>query len=64
MAIVNWVTTGGDPRKIGFSADGLTALVANQAGWVGFVRCRQPREQGTIADRRGSAEVVVAHRVV
>jgi YVTN family beta-propeller protein len=36
--IVNLVTTGGDPRKIAFSADGLTALVANQTGWVDFIR--------------------------
>jgi YVTN family beta-propeller protein len=36
--VVNQVGTGGDPRDIAFSADGLTALVANTAGWVNFVR--------------------------
>jgi YVTN family beta-propeller protein len=36
--IVNQLFTGGDPRRIAFSADGLTALIANQAGWVDFVR--------------------------
>lgn len=36
--IVNQLVTGGVPRKIAFSADGLTALIANEAGWVDFVR--------------------------
>jgi len=36
--IVNQLFTGGGPRRIAFSADGLTALIANEAGWVNFVR--------------------------
>lgn len=36
--IVNTVVTGGSPRRIAFSPDGLTALIANQDGWVDFVR--------------------------
>jgi YVTN family beta-propeller protein len=32
------VTTGGMPRRIGFSADGTTAVVANEGGWVDYIR--------------------------
>jgi YVTN family beta-propeller protein len=37
-ATLNTVTTGGTPRRISFSADGTTAVVANEAGWVDFIR--------------------------
>jgi YVTN family beta-propeller protein len=32
------VTTGGMPRRIGFTADGTTAVVANEGGWVDYIR--------------------------
>jgi YVTN family beta-propeller protein len=32
------VTTGGTPRRIAFTADGKTAVVANEAGWVDFIK--------------------------
>jgi DNA-binding beta-propeller fold protein YncE len=32
------VTTGGMPRRIGFAPDGTTAVVANEAGWVDYIR--------------------------
>jgi YVTN family beta-propeller protein len=32
------VTTGGMPRRIGFTANGATAVVANEAGWVDFIQ--------------------------
>jgi YVTN family beta-propeller protein len=32
------VTTGGTPRRIAFAADGTTAVVANEAGWVDFIK--------------------------
>jgi YVTN family beta-propeller protein len=32
------VTTGGMPRRIGFAADGTTAVVANEGGWVDYIR--------------------------
>jgi YVTN family beta-propeller protein len=35
---LNTVATGGMPRRIGFTADGSTAVVANEAGWVDFIR--------------------------
>lgn len=37
-ATLNTVTTGGMPRRIGFAADGTTAVVANEAGWVDFIQ--------------------------
>lgn len=37
-ATLQTVTTGGVPRRIGFAADGSTAVVANEAGWVDFIR--------------------------
>jgi YVTN family beta-propeller protein len=44
--LINWktgatlktVTTGGTPRRIAFTADGTTAVVANEAGWVDFIK--------------------------
>lgn len=36
--VVTLLATGGDPRRIAFTADGLTALVSNQSGWVDLVR--------------------------
>ncbi|MGZ8392182.1 MAG: YncE family protein [Gemmatimonadales bacterium] len=32
------VATGGSPRRIAFTSDGSTAVVANEAGWVDFIR--------------------------
>jgi YVTN family beta-propeller protein len=32
------VTTGGMPRRIGFAPDGTTAVVANEGGWVDYIR--------------------------
>lgn len=32
--IVNTLMVGGNPRRIAFSADGLTALFTNESGWV------------------------------
>jgi YVTN family beta-propeller protein len=37
-ATLNTVSTGGTPRRIAFTADGSTAVVANEAGWVDFIR--------------------------
>jgi YVTN family beta-propeller protein len=37
-ATLNTVATGGMPRRIGFTADGSTAVVANEHGWVDFIR--------------------------
>jgi YVTN family beta-propeller protein len=37
-ATLNTVTTGGTPRRIAFTADGSTAVVANEAGWVDFIQ--------------------------
>jgi YVTN family beta-propeller protein len=37
-ATLNTVSTGGTPRRIGFAADGATAVVANEAGWVDFIQ--------------------------
>jgi YVTN family beta-propeller protein len=34
---VQQVSTGGTPRRIGFSADGKTAIVANEGGWVDYI---------------------------
>jgi YVTN family beta-propeller protein len=36
-AVLKTVTTGGTPRRIGFSANGSTAVVANEGGWVDFI---------------------------
>jgi YVTN family beta-propeller protein len=36
-ATLKTVTTGGVPRRIAFTADGATAVVANEAGWVDFI---------------------------
>lgn len=36
-ATLKTVTTGGMPRRIAFAADGATAVVANEAGWVDFI---------------------------
>lgn len=36
-ATLQTVTTGGTPRRIGFAADGSTAVVANEGGWVDFI---------------------------
>jgi YVTN family beta-propeller protein len=37
-ATLKTVATAGMPRRIGFTADGSTAVVANEAGWVDFIR--------------------------
>ena len=37
-ATLKTVTTGGTPRRIGFTADGTTALVANEGGWVDYIQ--------------------------
>jgi YVTN family beta-propeller protein len=37
-ATLNTVATGGMPRRIAFTADGSTAVVANEAGWVDFIQ--------------------------
>lgn len=37
-AVVKDIATGGVPRRIAFSADGTWAVIANEAGWVDFVR--------------------------
>lgn len=37
-ATLKTVTTGGMPRRIAFTADGSTAAVANEAGWVDFIQ--------------------------
>lgn len=37
-ATLRRVATGGTPRRIAFTADGSTAVVANEAGWVDFIR--------------------------
>ncbi len=36
-ATLQTVTTGGTPRRIGFAADGSTAVVPNEGGWVDFI---------------------------
>ncbi len=36
-AVLKTVATGGTPRRIGFAADGSTAVVANEGGWVDFI---------------------------
>jgi YVTN family beta-propeller protein len=36
-ATLKTVTTGGTPRRIGFAADGSTAVIANEGGWVDFI---------------------------
>jgi YVTN family beta-propeller protein len=36
--IVKSIQTGGSPRRIAFSAGGETAVIANEAGWVDFIR--------------------------
>jgi YVTN family beta-propeller protein len=35
---LNTITTGGTPRRISFTTDGTTAVVANEAGWVDFIQ--------------------------
>lgn len=37
-ATLKTVTTGGMPRRIAFTADGTTALVANEGGWVDYIK--------------------------
>jgi YVTN family beta-propeller protein len=36
-ALLKTVATGGVPRRIGFAADGSTAVIANEGGWVDFI---------------------------
>ena len=36
--VIRTVQTGGKPRRIAFSRSGTTAVVANEAGWVDFVK--------------------------
>jgi YVTN family beta-propeller protein len=38
LTIIKSITTGGTPRRIAFSPDGLTAVVASEAGSVVFIR--------------------------
>jgi len=38
LAILRTVQTGGVPRRISFRSDGARLLVANEAGWVDFIR--------------------------
>ena len=37
-ATLKTVTTGGMPRRIAFTAEGTTALVANEGGWVDYIQ--------------------------
>lgn len=37
-ATLSTVQTGGTPRRIAFTRDGLTAAVANEAGWVSIIQ--------------------------
>ena len=37
-AVVNTIETHGTPRRLGFSVIGETAVIANENGWVDFVR--------------------------
>ena len=37
-ATLKTVTTGGTPRRIAFTADGSTAVIANEGGWVDFIQ--------------------------
>ena len=36
--IIHTIDVGGKPRRIAFSADGLTAFVANELGWVDVLK--------------------------
>lgn len=36
--VAGFITTGGVPRRIGYSPDGATALIANESGWVDYVQ--------------------------
>ena len=36
-ATLKTVTTGGTPRRIAFAANGSTAVIANEGGWVDFI---------------------------
>lgn len=38
LSLVQTIATGGIPRRIAFSPNGLTAVVANEAGSVDFIR--------------------------
>jgi YVTN family beta-propeller protein len=38
LTVIKTITTGGIPRRIAFSSDGLTAAVASEAGAVVFIR--------------------------
>ena len=37
-ALVTTIATGGAPRRIAFDRSGRTAVIANEAGWVDFVK--------------------------
>ena len=37
-ATLKTVTTGGTPRRISFTTDGTTAMIANEGGWVDFIK--------------------------
>ena len=37
-ALIDVIATGGSPRYIGFNTSGTHAVVANEAGWVNFIR--------------------------
>ena len=38
LAVIDTIQTGGVPRGIAFSRRGETAIIANESGWVNFVR--------------------------
>jgi len=38
QALVTTIATGGAPRRIAFDRRGRTAVIANEAGWVDFVK--------------------------
>jgi YVTN family beta-propeller protein len=37
-ATLKTVTTGGTPRRVSFTTDGTTAMIANEGGWVDFIK--------------------------
>ena len=38
LAVIGTIPTGGRPRRIAIALDGLTAVIANDAGWYDHVR--------------------------
>ena len=37
-ALLRTITTGGSPRRLAFDPGGSTVIIANEAGWVDFIR--------------------------